>query len=98
MPARFRSALAVFAALLVLMTSAVPAAAYGTDESANTPIVFDAVIMRPLGFVTLAFGTSLFIASLPLVAVTRPQDIGKPWDALVASPARFIWKDELGGH
>jgi len=98
MPARLRRILAAFAALLLVTTAALPAAAYSTDEHANTPVVFDTIILRPLGFVTVVFGTSLFVASLPLVAVTRPQDIDKPWNALVVRPVRFVWGDELGGH
>jgi len=98
MPARIRRILAAFAAVLMVSASAAPAAAYSADESANMPVVFDTVFMRPVGLVTFFVGTSLFVASLPLVAVTRPQDIGQPFELLVAKPARFVWKDELGGH
>lgn len=98
MTARIRRTLAAFATLLMLTASAVPAAAYENDEQAKTPVVFDTVILRPLGVVTFLFGTTLFVASLPLVAVTRPQDIGVPFNALVAKPAIFVWGDELGDH
>jgi hypothetical protein len=98
MSARFRSTLAALAAALLCATSAVPAAAYSVDENADTPVVFDALIVRPFGFVSFVFGSSLFVASLPLVAVTRPQDIDEPWKALVVRPARFVWGDELGAH
>lgn len=98
MPAPIRRALAAFATLLVFSASALPAAAYSTEEHADTPVVFDSVVLRPLGVVTFIFGTTLFCASLPLVVVTRPQDIGTPFESLVAKPARFVWGDELGGH
>lgn len=98
MTPRIRRTLAAFATLLMLIASSAPAAALGTDDQANTPVVFDAMVLRPLGVVTFLFGTSLFVASLPLVAVTRPQDIGVPFEALVAKPAGFVWGDELGGH
>lgn len=98
MTPRIRRTLAAFATLLMLIASSAPASALGTDDQANTPVVFDTVVLRPLGVVTFLFGTSLFVASLPLVAVTRPQDIGVPFEALVAKPAAFVWGDELGGH
>lgn len=98
MSARIRRFAAAFAASLMLSSAALPASAYIKEEHANTPVVFDAMIMRPIGFMTFLFGTALFTISLPLVAVTRPQDIDKPFDALVAKPAGFVWKDQLGGH
>ena len=98
MLARTRRTLAAFAILLLVTASTTPAAAYSVDEQANTPVVFDAVILRPLGIATFLFGTTLFVAGLPLMAVTRPQDIGIPFEALVAKPASFVWGDELGGH
>jgi len=98
MPARLRSTFAAIAAFLVCATSSAPAGAVGVEEHQTTPVVFDAIIVRPLGFATFVFGTAMFVVSLPIVAVTRPQDIDKPWDHLVVAPARFVWGDKLGGH
>lgn len=98
---RTRRFLAVAAAALMLASAAVPSTALAAGshaENANAGVVFDVIVMRPLGFVTLGLGTGLFVASLPILLVTRPQDIAKPADTLVARPARFLWKDSLGGH
>ena len=94
-----RRLFAVGFATLLLCTAATPAAAgYNTDEAASTPVVFDVLIMRPVGFVALGLGTGLFVASLPILAVSRPQDIDKPWHTLIVRPCRFLWSDPLGEH
>ena len=98
MSARIRRLVAALAVALVISTPATTALAYSTEEHANTPVVFDAMVVRPLGLVTVVLGTALFCASLPLVLVTRPTDIDKPFHALVIKPVRFVWVDDLGGH
>jgi hypothetical protein len=67
----------------------------GSDPVSPT---VDVLLLRPIAFVTLIAGTALFIASVPFVAITRPHEIGKPFDTLVAEPARYIWMDPLGTH
>ena len=94
-----RRTLAALVALLMLGTAAGPAAATRSSEDvANAPVVFDVLVLRPIGFATLALGTGLFLVSLPLLVVTRPQEIDKPFGHLVAGPAKFLWSDSLGGH
>jgi hypothetical protein len=85
-------------ATLLLCTAATPAAAGYNDEATNAPVIFDVLIMRPVGFVALGLGTGLFVVALPIVAVSRPQDIGKPFDRLIVRPCRFLWGDRLGEH
>jgi hypothetical protein len=73
-----------------------------TDSEANnmtTPVVFDVLILRPLGLAGMAIGSVLFIVPVaPLTLLTRPSDIGKPWERMVLTPARFVWADPLGLH
>jgi len=97
---RTRRFMAVLAAATMFFAAAVPTTAMaGTQsEAANAPVPFDVLVMRPVGFVTLGIGTGLFLGTLPLVLITRPQDIDKTAENLVARPARFLWKDGLGGH
>jgi hypothetical protein len=95
--------LAALVALFMLSLSATTSQAASTrsgmsSKDSRTPVVFDVLILRPLGLATLALGAGLFVISLPLVAVTRPQDIEKPFNIFLVRPCRFIWKDELGGH
>jgi hypothetical protein len=68
------------------------------EEEAKTPVVFDAMIMRPLGIAALGVGTGLFCAALPIVAITRPSGIGKVGHILIVRPAKYIWADPLGTH
>lgn len=101
MPNRTRRFMAAIAAAFMLIGTAVPSTAFAAEiqaEAASVPVPFDVILMRPVGFVSLVVGTGLFVASTPLVLITRPQDIGKPAETLVARPARFLWKDSLGGH
>ena len=34
----------------------------------------------------------------PVMLVTRPQDLGTPFELLVSRPARFVFADPLGSH
>jgi hypothetical protein len=56
------------------------------------------MFLRPAGFVSLVFGTALFLAAAPIVLVTRPQEIGRPFQQLVVQPAKYVWVDPLGEH
>jgi hypothetical protein len=58
----------------------------------------DVLVLRPVALVTLAGGIALFALTLPFVAITRPHEIGRPFDGLVAAPARYLWLDPLGSH
>ena len=96
---RTLGALMVAILMLALTTSPAMASDIGgeTPEEASTPVVFDTFVMKPLGVVTFLGGVCAFTASLPIVAVTRPQDIGIPFEALVGRPARFVWGERIGG-
>ena len=94
---RLRSILAVsFAALLLSTPTMADTVAQG--DAANAPAVVDVMLLRPFGFVSLVVGTGLFVLISPIVLVTRPHEIGTPFDDLVARPARYLWRDPLGGH
>lgn len=97
---RTRRFMAVLAAATMIFAAVMPttAMADAQGEASNSPVTFDVILMRPVGFATLGIGTALFLGTMPLVLVTRPQDIDVAADTLVARPARFLWKDSLGGH
>jgi len=69
-------------------------------QSGSDPVspTVDVLLLRPVAFVSLIAGTGLFLISAPIVLITRPHEIGKPFDRLVAEPARYIWMDPLGTH
>ena len=94
---RLRRILAVVCAAF-LMTTAAEAQTLSQGDAANAPAVVDLMVLRPAGFVGLVIGTAIFAAISPLVLVTRPQEIGTPFEALMARPARYLWVDPIGGH
>jgi len=64
----------------------------------DTPVVLDAFILRPVGLALTAVGTALFVPAAAVVGATRPTDIGKPFQILVANPFRYTFMDPLGQH
>ncbi len=73
-----------------------------TDSEANnmtSPLMVDLILLRPVGLVTMAVSTVLFVVPvLPLTLITRPSELSKPFDVMVMDPARFVWSDPLGTH
>ena len=65
-------------------------------EPTGTEIIFDLAIARPLGFVGVALGTTVFIVSLPFAAATGSAK--KTADALVAEPYNFTFVRDLGEY
>jgi len=69
------------------------------DEATSVPMIFDVLVMRPIGLMTVALGTLVYIFPVaPIMAITRPADIAKPLGPLVGAPARFTFKDPIGQH
>jgi hypothetical protein len=57
-------------------------------------MIMDALVIRPVGIVGILFGTAVFVVSIPFSALggnTRTV-----YENLVASPARYTFKRELG--
>ena len=101
MTKRFRCLTAALCATLMLSLSAAPAASYEIEssESQKTPAAFDVFVMRPFGLLAMLAGTLLFLVPVaPLTLLTRPSEIGKPFEALVARPTRFTMVDPIGSH
>ena len=69
------------------------------EDRGATNVVFDALVLRPVGLVATIVGTVLFVVPVaPVVALTRPTDLSKPFDALVMRPLRYTFADPLGHH
>ncbi len=94
---RLRRILAVSFAVLLLATPTM-AQTVAQGDAANAPAVVDVMLLRPVGFISLVVGSAIFLAISPIILVTRPHEIGTPFDDLVARPARYLWRDPLGGH
>ena len=97
-----RNAAAALVTAAALVSAATPARAFQDDDFAategHTPIVLDALVLRPLGL--LLFATSFLVAAIPtaIVAVTRPTDIPKSLEYWIATPFRYTFMDPLGQH
>jgi hypothetical protein len=99
-----RSLVALSLTSALLLSSAAPALADSMSTNGNTeqarsvPVVFDALILRPIGMMVTAVGAVGFCAIVPILAITRPTDMGGPFRALVMAPARYTWVDPIGTH
>ncbi|HEY8154071.1 MAG TPA: hypothetical protein VII72_08090 [Myxococcota bacterium] len=98
-----RTFVAAFLTSALILTQAAPAFAVTTmhsieNEPNSVPVIFDALILRPVGIMMTAVGTVGFCLVAPFMAITRPTDLGKPFSALVVAPARYTWVDRLGTH
>jgi hypothetical protein len=102
MSRRIRGFLAALAATAVLVSGAAPALAFADEgleaEQKATPVVLDALFLRPLGLVMTVGGVALFVPTGAVVGLTRPTDLGKPFRTLVANPFRYTFMDPLGEH
>ena len=99
---RTRGFVAALATAAVLVVGATPAFAY-TDEGLaatrrQTPWLLEAVLLRPVGLLLTIGGAVAFVPAGVIVGLTRPTDIGKPFEQLVANPFRYTFMDPLGEH
>jgi len=106
LPSRFPSRLKALAATLALVlatTLLLPGTGYAQAANTNMSdlqhgavVAFDAVVLRPLGFVALVTG-ALFI--IPVAALTWPGGRGTLDDAVerfVTDPAKDLFEKPLG--
>ena len=95
-----RSVAGLTAALLLSTVATSPSFAQtrSREDVANASPVLDVMLLRPVGFVSLVVGVGLMAVLTPIILITRPQEINKPFEQLVVKPARFLWVDPIGGH
>lgn len=98
-----------FAAAALAATLLVPAiaSARSTDSfHAQDPhgkesygIIFDTLVMRPLGVVSVAAGAALLIpVSVIAVGTGHADQVDELFDTTVMTPIRWTWDDDLGEH
>jgi hypothetical protein len=66
----------------------------GTETGDDVAVVFDLVVLRPVGLVATAAGLLIFVGSLPISIPTL--SVGKALNALVVGPSRYTFVRELG--
>ena len=59
---------------------------------------FDLLVLRPVGLFGFAAVFTLFVLTAPIMLITRPREIGLPFERLVVGPANYVWNDPLGQH
>ena len=93
---------AVLIAVLLLSVQAAPAAAAAGERLENrgrTNLVFDAMILRPLGLAAIGLGSAVWAVGVaPWVAITRPTDLDDSMSYLIMRPVRYTFADPLGHH
>jgi hypothetical protein len=106
---RIRQTTAAFGLVALVAGVTLPLSASAKDSFINSsgseankttsPVMLDLLLLRPVGLVSLAVSTVFFVVPvLPLTLITRPAEIGKPFESMVLEPARFVWMDPLGSH
>ena len=89
----------VAAALIGAHAGPATASAREFIDRGSVNVVFDAMILRPMGLMMTALGGMIFAFPVaPIVALTRPTELRKPLDFLVLRPARYTFVDPLGHH
>ena len=86
--------LLVLATVLVAVQPAPALAAI--DDRNDIPIGLDVAVMRPVGMMATIGGIVVMVPVGLFTLATRPSEIGRPFDAIVAAPARFTWVRPLG--
>ena len=96
-----KSLVSLFAAVLLFTWAASPALAnekqYVTGEDRNAvSMMFDLVVLRPLGLAATVVGTAFFIVSLPFSALGGNTD--EAAKKLVVEPAKYTFSRPLGAE
>ena len=93
----FKKALTALSVTLLLAAAAPNMALAnerGTETGDDVAIILDLAVLRPVGLVATVVGTVIFIPSLLIALPTR--SVGKTFNALVVSPAKYTFVRELG--
>jgi hypothetical protein len=102
MSRRIRSFAAALTAATLIVASGSPALAFEdaglAATEAETPVMLDALFLRPMGLLMLGLGTVAMAPTAAVVGLTRPTDLAKPFKVLMANPFRYTFMDPLGSH
>lgn len=84
--------------LVLIITAFVGTGIYAKEVPSSGEMMFDVVPIRPLGIVSLAVGTTLFIVALPFSVLTAnpEQVIRQNAKRLVIYPFRFTFQRPIG--
>jgi hypothetical protein len=98
-PQRFSAVLIAVALLLVQVAPVAATTGQDLETRGRTNLVADAILLRPLGLAMVGVGSVLWAVGVaPLVAITRPADLGESMEYLIMRPVRYTFVDPLGHH
>jgi hypothetical protein len=81
--------------MLALCAILMPSAwAEDRDDGRETAVVLDVLVARPLGLLSIAAGSALFIVSLPFTIPSGSMDAAAT--ELVKKPVHYTFKRPLG--
>lgn len=90
---------ATLALALALVVPAAPALAEVERQHHQSAPMFDLLVLRPLGLGATAVGLVLMVpAAVVMTVIGQPDEMSRPWNTLVAEPARFTFSDPIGSH
>jgi hypothetical protein len=97
MSLRVRSLIAAVAVLGLVAGTAQAGSTTQTNEASAPPVMWDVFLIRPASVVLTGVSAGLVfpIAAL-LTGITRPSEIGKPYQILVQRPVDFTFRRPLG--
>ena len=86
----------LLAAVVLLVAPAASAqdVSVGRQIGNGAEIVFDALVLRPLGTAATAGGFGVFLITAPLLAPS--QEIAYGWDVFVVGPASYTFRRPFG--
>lgn len=80
---------------IMLSVAAIPAGAAAIkQEPSSTAVVYDVLLMRPLGLVATTVGAAMFIVGLPFTIPSRSVKVAA--DKLVVAPFNFTFRRPIG--
>jgi hypothetical protein len=96
---RASAVLITVALLLVQVGPAAASRAQEVQDRGHTNLVADALFLRPLGLAMVGFGAAIWAVGVaPIVALTRPTDLGESMNYLIMRPVKYTFADPLGHH
>jgi hypothetical protein len=84
----------IFIILVTFLIFSASTLSFAVKDEDDLNVAVDAVIVRPLGLVSIALGVSIFIAALPFTAVSG--NIYKSANVLVVEPINFTFRRPIG--
>lgn len=81
----------VMLTLIIVLTSSM---AFARTEVDATNVIAETLILRPLGFGALIFGTTFYVLSLPMSLITDSErDVRQ---VLVVEPYQYVFERSMG--